>query len=353
MPEIIANTKAGDYPILIVSGALRRLGAVAAENCRGRSAFVVTDETVADLYLKPALASLRQRGFVTSHHAVPPGEASKSPATLMTLYEKFHAAGLQRTDPVIALGGGVVGDLAGFAAATWLRGLPLIQVPTTLLAQVDSSIGGKTGIDLPFGKNLIGAFYQPQAVLMDPDLLRTLSRRRMAEGMAEVIKYGLIRDAQLFDQVESRTFDLEWILERCVRIKTMVVAADERDTGERMILNFGHTAGHALEKLTEYRRYSHGEAVAVGMIVACKLGESLQKTPPGTTNRLRSVLQSHQLPTGTDLEATDILDAIASDKKHLAGKIYYVLLEQIGKAFLQPMPPETLRQAMQEIDLND
>ncbi len=243
----------------------------------------------------------------------------------------------------------MVGDVAGFAAATYLRGIPLFQVPTTLLAQVDSSIGGKTAIDLPFGKNLAGAFYQPKAVILDPTVLHTLSRSRMAEGMAEVIKYGLIRDECLFEQVENQTYDLEWLLERCVRIKTTVVAADERDSGERMLLNFGHTVGHAIEKITHFTELTHGEAVAIGMVVACQIGEKLNRTPPGTADRLRRVLARYQLPVTCRWPADQLMEAIAADKKRLAGKLYFVLLNRIGEAVLNPMDPSELAALLREV----
>lgn len=349
MPEILASTASGDYTVLIQQGSLERLGETAAQICRGRRAVVVTDDHVAGLYLDRALQSLRGSGFEASGVTVPAGESSKTPAMLLHLYEKFNEAGLSRTDPVIALGGGVVGDLTGFAAATYLRGVPLIQVPTTLLAQVDSSIGGKTAIDLPFGKNLAGAFYQPKAVIMDPGVLHTLSRAQMAEGMAEVIKYGLIRDIQLFEQIEHKLIDLEWILERCVRIKTSVVSRDEKDSGERMLLNFGHTVGHAIEKASGYAGFSHGEAVAVGMVVAARIGEKLGHTPAGTADRIRSLLSEYHLPVSASLTAEQLLDAIRSDKKRLAGRIYFVLLREIGEAFLLPMDPAQLETVLREV----
>ena len=349
MPEILASTASGDYQVLIKQGSLDLLGKIAAQACRGRQAVVVTDDQVSRLYLEQALQSLRASGFTAASAVVPAGETSKTPNWLLWLYEQFHRADISRTDPVIALGGGVVGDLAGFAAATYLRGVPLIQVPTTLLAQVDSSIGGKTAIDLPFGKNLAGAFYQPRAVIMDPGLLRSLSRGQMADGMAEVIKYGLIRDLALLEQVEKKTYDLEWILERCVRIKTAVVSLDEKDSGERMLLNFGHTLGHALEKATGFQTYTHGEAVAVGMAAAAAIGERLGLSAAGTADRVRRLLADYQLPVSAPLSADELLDAVRSDKKRLAGRIYYVLLRQPGEAFLLPMEMDKLDQAVHEV----
>lgn len=349
MPEILASTASGDYSVFIQQNALDRLGDTAAQSCRGRRAAIVTDDNVARLYLDRAAQAMRNSGFSVATITVPAGESAKSPAMLLHLYEKFHEAGISRTDPVIALGGGVVGDLAGFAAATYLRGVPLIQVPTTLLAQVDSSIGGKTAIDLPFGKNLAGAFYQPKAVVMDPGVLHSLGRAQMAEGMAEVIKYGLIRDPRLFEQIEKKSFDLEWILERCVRIKTTVVSRDEKDSGERMLLNFGHTVGHAVEKTAGYSVYTHGEAVAIGMVAASAIGEKLGHTPSGTTDRIRTLLTNYQLPITAPMPADALLEAIRSDKKRLAGRIYFVLLREIGDAFLLPMDPDQLEALLREV----
>lgn len=349
MPELIASTASGDYPILIKKGALNSVGKLAAEAVVGRKAFVVSDETVYPLYYNTVAQSLSAAGFAVSGFAIAAGEGSKSATTLLALYEQFNMAGLSRSDVVLALGGGVVGDLTGFAAATYLRGIPLIQVPTTLLAQVDSSIGGKTAIDLPYGKNLAGAFYQPKAVVLDPLVLRTLPRSRMSEGMAEVIKYGLIRDERLFDQIESQTYDLEWILERCVRIKTTVVAADERDSGERMLLNFGHTVGHAIEKVTGFTTMTHGEAVAIGMMVAVGIGEKLGKTPAGTSDRLRLVLQHQQLPTECPCAVDELMAAIQSDKKRLAGKLYFIILNKVGEAVLNPMDPADLKKLLGEV----
>ncbi len=348
MPQIMANTNNGNYPIHIGSGSLNRLGEIASATVKGRKAFVVTDSNVAALYLEKAVQSLSSAGFTVATCTVPAGEASKSQQILFLLYDQLHEAAITRTDLVIALGGGVVGDLTGFAAATYLRGCPLIQVPTTLLSQVDSSIGGKTGINLPFGKNLVGSFYQPKAVVIDPSVLSTLPRARMAEGMAEVIKYGLIRDELLFASIERKTFDLEWILERCIRIKTTVVQNDEYDTGERMLLNYGHTLGHAVEKLTGYSEVSHGEAVAIGMVVAATIGENAGITPAGTADRIRTVLGNWQLPTSTDLPADELFRTMLSDKKKLTGKIYYVLLRRIGEAATVPMSSEELKSALEK-----
>lgn len=348
MPERIARYKGGEYPVRIGKGLLDGLGETAASVARGRLAFVVTDGTVGALYLARATASLSAAGFRTASCAVPAGEASKSQERLTELYGRFHEAGLTRSDLVVALGGGVVGDLAGFAAATWMRGVPVLQVPTTLLAQVDSSIGGKTGIDLPFGKNLVGAFHQPSAVVMDTALLGTLPRARMAEGMAEVVKYGCIADEDLFQAVETGFLDLDWLVERCVLIKTGVVSRDEKDTGERMMLNFGHTVGHAVEKVSGFA-LSHGESVAVGMAAAVRIGERLGVTPHGTAERIESVLVHQGLPVRAALDSDAVAEAMATDKKRLSGRVHFVFLEKIGEAALHPLPLSELVALLKEV----
>ena len=342
MPEIMANTNHGKYPILIRTGALSQLGEVAGKTVRSRKAFIVTDDIVEGLYFAAAKKSLESSGFEVASYVFPNGESSKCQTKLFEIYGAMHDFGMSRSDLVIALGGGVVGDLAGFAAATYMRGCPLIQVPTTLLAQVDSSIGGKTGIDMPFGKNCVGAFYQPKAVVIDPGLLKSLSRTRMAEGMAEVIKYGCIRDAMLFEAIEKGQADMEWMIERCVKIKTTVVQNDEYDTGERMLLNFGHTWGHAIEKVSGYTRYTHGEAVAIGMVKACELGVKLGETPEGIKERIVAVLEKWHLPTTTDLPVEELYQTMLSDKKKLNGKVYYVMINAIGDSKTRPLSEQEL-----------
>lgn len=349
MPEILAKTSIGSYEVTIANNSLFRVGKRAKSLVRGTRAFIATDKNVARLYLNKVEESLETAGFRVESLVIEPGEESKNATSLFMLYDKFHDFGITRTDLIVALGGGVIGDLAGFAAATYLRGIPLIQVPTTLLAQVDSSIGGKTAIDLPYGKNLVGSFYHPLAVILDPSVLATLPRTVMNEGMAEVIKYGCIRDISLFEQIESNRMDLEWVLERCIHIKTEVVAKDERDTGERMLLNFGHTIGHAIEKVACYKTYSHGQAVSTGMVVACKMGELLGITKQGTTQKVKSCLEKFGLPTECDLPVEEIQDAIRSDKKTLSDTVYFVLLKEIGEGILHPMDAPTLNQVLKEV----
>lgn len=335
-----------EYDILIEAGLLDRAGA----HCRavlpgaGRLA-VVTDSNVAPLYLDRVTASLEEAGFSVKGIVVPAGESSKSLDMLGYLYEEMLSFGLSRTDAVVALGGGVVGDLAGFAAATVLRGVDYVQIPTTLLAQVDSSVGGKVAIDLPAGKNLAGAFWQPRLVLMDPDCLNTLSDKIFSDGMAEVIKYGCIRDEGFFRFLLACAGrggvmeHIEQVLYTCCDIKRQVVLSDERDTGLRMILNFGHTVGHAFELAGNYRDWTHGQGVAAGMVWAARLGELLGVTPAGTRQTICGVLEKYDLPTHIPCPWDIMVEAIGLDKKRAEGGISFVLLDKLGRA--EPKRMET------------
>lgn len=328
--------------ILAEVGAVEKLGELAAELVKGRRAAIVSDSNVAPLYLEHVKELLSISGFSCGGIVVPVGEASKQPDKLLELWSEFNKLGITRQDVIIALGGGVVGDLAGFAAATYLRGCPIIQVPTSLLAMVDSSIGGKTGIDLPFGKNLAGAFHQPVAVITDSNMLETLPQNRYVEGMAEVIKYGCISDAELFRGLECGSVSAEDFVAQSIAIKAGFVERDEFDRGERMLLNFGHTVGHAIEKKMGFGGISHGEAVAIGMVVAARLGVSLGVTPASIPDRLVGVLKRYGLPVSTAFSAEELAEAICSDKKNLANKLHFVLLENIGKGVLYPIEPITL-----------
>jgi 3-dehydroquinate synthase len=349
MPDIIATTSTGSYEISISNNSILHTGKVAKSHVKGNKAFLVTDENVAGLYLAKVQTSLEQSGFEVECYILTPGEESKNQTELFTLYEKFNKFSLTRADIIIALGGGVVGDLTGFAAATYLRGVPLLSVPTTLLAQVDSSVGGKTAIDMPYGKNLVGSFYPPCAVIVDPKVLSTLPRSILNDGMAEVIKYGCIRDISLFDRIESNMMDLEWVLERCIRIKTSVVSNDERDRGERMLLNFGHTVGHAIEKVTGYKTYSHGQAVSIGMVIASRLGEKLGVTKAGTADRIEKCLAKLSLPVKNECDIDQIIGAIKSDKKTFSDTVYFVLLKEIGEGVLYPIHQDVLSSALREV----
>ena len=338
-----------EYNIQIGRGLLTRAGEEVRAVLPGASRlFVVTDSHVAPLYLERVRASLEEAGFRVTAHTVPAGEGSKCPARLAELWEAMMAAGLTRTDAVAALGGGVVGDLAGFAAATILRGVDFVQIPTTLLAQVDSSVGGKVAVDLEHGKNLAGAFWQPRLVLMDPEVLDTLPLPVFMEGMAEVVKYGCIRDAAFFDFLAARPSraelmaEMEHILYTCCAIKRSVVEQDERDTGERMLLNFGHTLGHAYELAGHYTEWSHGAAVAAGMCAAARLGVRLGVTPAELPERLEEALSALGLPTAIPCTAADYAAAVGLDKKGAGEDISVILLERMGRAVPHRMPKAQL-----------
>lgn len=256
------------------------------------------------------------------------------------MYEGLAAAGLTRSDAIVALGGGVTGDMAGLAAATYLRGIAFIQIPTSLLAAVDSSVGGKVAVDLPQGKNLVGAFYQPKLVLIDPELLYTLPPRFLHDGLAEVIKYGCIRDTGLFTRLEQLPGDAallaqaEEIIAACCTIKARIVAQDEFDTGERMLLNFGHTLGHAVEKAFHYDTYSHGEAVGLGMVLLTSQAEKLGLTDPGTAAKIAALLQKFSLPVEITLPREEFIKTIALDKKKRGSQLTLVLIKDIGEGYL-------------------
>ena len=337
------------YDILIERGLLAQAGAHCRKVLpRAERLFVVTDSNVGPLYLERVLAGLEGAGFRVTAHTVPAGEGAKCAGRLSELWEAMMAAGLTRTDAVVALGGGVVGDLAGFAAATVLRGVDFVQMPTTLLAQVDSSVGGKVAIDLHHGKNLAGAFWQPRLVLMDPDALDTLDDQTFADGMAEVVKYGCIFDRAFFDFLAQRPDraklmeEIEHILYTCCDLKRKVVEEDERDTGNRMLLNFGHTLGHAYELAGHYETWTHGQAVAAGMVRAAGLGERLGVTPAGTAEAIARTLAPLGLPVEIPCTLADYTAAIGLDKKGAGAEIAVILLEELGRAVPHRMPKEAL-----------
>lgn len=335
--ELTVNTSKR-YTIRIERGALDQLGAYCASLfAPGKKAVVITDTHVTPLYLERVSTSLRNAGFDVTSCAFPAGEPSKRLSTIEGIYGHMAQAHITRSDFAVALGGGVTGDMAGFAAASYLRGIPFVQVPTTLLSQVDSSVGGKTGVDLPQGKNLVGAFWQPSFVLIDPDTLNTLSPHFFADGMGEVIKYGCIKSRALFDlliETEDITSIMEDVIYRCVDIKRDVVERDEFDTGERALLNFGHTFGHALEKLHQYQGLSHGAAVGIGMVMMARLGEKAGFTAPGTADKIAAALEKYHLPVHSDLPLSQIVEATASDKKSTGSSINLVLLKDIGESFV-------------------
>ncbi|MCG4526756.1 3-dehydroquinate synthase [Intestinimonas massiliensis] len=337
------------YDIHIAPGRLDDTGKLCQQVLpRATRLAVVTDDTVGGLYAHRLLQSLWARGYTASVISLPAGEQTKSLYNLGVLYDSFMEMGLTRTDAVVALGGGVVGDLAGFAAATILRGVDFVQVPTTLLAQVDSSVGGKVAIDLPAGKNLAGAFWQPRLVVMDPEVLDTLEDKTFSDGMAEVIKYGCIRDAAFFRALEKTPSrravmeNIESVLYTCCDLKRAVVEKDERDTGERMVLNFGHTLGHAYEKAGHYETWTHGQAVAAGMCLAARLGAALGVTPAGVPERVEALVSAFGLPTRIPCTQADYAAAVGLDKKGTGEQITLVLLEDLGRAVLHRMSKREL-----------
>ena len=349
MKTLNVNLPGRAYDILIEPGFLARAGELCRSALpRASRLFVVTDSTVGPLYLNRIIPSLEAAGFETAVCEIPAGEASKCVEQLSRLWECMMDFGLTRTDAVVALGGGVVGDLAGFAAATILRGVDFVQIPTTLLAQVDSSVGGKVAIDLNHGKNLAGAFWQPRLVLMDPAVLGTLDDKTFADGMAEVIKYGCIKDAAFLSWLEQHPSrqeimaDIEHVLYTCCDIKRAVVVEDERDTGARMVLNFGHTLGHAYELAGHYQTWTHGQAVAAGMVKAAELGVTLGVTPAGLPERIGVLLGCFGLPVAIPCTHADYAAAIGLDKKGAGDSVSVILLEEPGKAVAHPMPKAAL-----------
>jgi 3-dehydroquinate synthase len=294
-----------------------------------------------ELYGNALADGLRAAGYDVSVTSIPVGERSKSLAMAARLYAELAAAGMDRHGAVLALGGGVIGDLAGFAAATWLRGIDVIQIPTTLLAMVDSAIGGKTGVNLPVGKNLVGAFHQPRAVLVDPNVLKSLPMRDVRSGMAEVIKYGVIADAALFSFLEAempRCLAMEpdamaRVIADSAACKARVVSADEREGGLRAILNYGHTAGHAVEKAAGYRRLRHGEAIAIGMGAAARIGHALGITPTKAVARMEAVIEAAGLPLRIPpgIALNTLVEAMALDKKAKGGSVKWVMAEAVGR----------------------
>ncbi|MBQ3156485.1 MAG: 3-dehydroquinate synthase [Clostridia bacterium] len=333
------------YPIHIGSGLLDCLGAHVLEALGEISVAVVTDDNVAPLYLERAMKSLEAAGLRACSIVLPHGEQTKCLEQLANLYGFLCEHRITRKDAVIALGGGVIGDLTGLAAATFLRGVRFIQVPTTLLAQVDSSVGGKVAVDLPQGKNLVGAFYQPEFVLVDPDTLNTLTDEFWRDGLGEVVKYGCIGDAELFALLETCApggraalmARIDEILLHCIQAKADVVAQDERDTGLRMTLNFGHTIAHAVETCQHYTGLRHGEAVALGMHVMTRLTEAKGMTEPGTADRLDALLSRLDMPMQLpQIPETELIAAMGMDKK-AAGKTLRVIgIRRIGECYIHP-----------------
>jgi 3-dehydroquinate synthase len=338
------------YRVTIQPGMLSRVGAMLGELSRSRQAAVIVDSNVAGLHLPQLARSLEQAGIDSIVATVPSGEQHKTLTTLVPIYDRILSAKIDRQTPVLALGGGVVGDMAGFLAATILRGVPFVQIPTTLLSMVDASVGGKTGVDTAFGKNLIGAFHQPMAVFIDPEALRTLPRHELCNGLAECIKHEIIRDADGFrarerDIGRALELDIEYLNELIahnVAIKAAVVAADPYEKGERAHLNFGHTFGHAIESVSNYR-FSHGESVALGMCAAAKLSRDMGMLDDAALARINTLIARAGLPTsGLTLDAQAVVDAMHYDKKTRSGRLRLVVCEGIGRAVIREDAPADL-----------
>jgi 3-dehydroquinate synthase len=345
------------YDIEIGRGLISSAAGFIGRRLPAGRAIVVTDEQVRGLYAQRVVQALAAGGWQADVLAVPPGEASKCVATAERLWNDLARLLADRKSAIVALGGGVVGDLAGFVAATYARGLPLVQIPTTLLAQVDSSVGGKVGINLPAAKNIVGAFWQPAGVLIDLDVLATLPDREYRSGLAEVVKYGVILDATFFEYLEANTDALnarrpdvlEVVVARCCRLKADVVEQDERElTGLRAVLNYGHTFCHAIETVTGYGRYLHGEAVAIGMVCASRLAEMLGRIDPELTSRQRDLLGRLGLETAaTGLDQNALLEAMQRDKKAEHGKLRFVLPSRLGHVELVGgVDPALVRRAL-------
>jgi len=336
MREIQVNTAAKKYSIIIANGLIDNDSSYGL--LKDRKAVIVTDSNVFPLYGRNLLARLRGMGIDADIYVIPAGESSKSHEELIKLYNYLSEVNISRNDFIIALGGGVTGDLAGFAASTYLRGVNLVQIPTSLLAMVDSSIGGKVAVNLPAGKNLVGSFYQPELVLIDPSLLNTLTYRHFADGMAEVVKYGCISDRELFGMLENLggreevMEHVEEIIFRCCSVKKDVVEQDEKEKGLRMILNFGHTFGHAIEKCFEYKTYTHGEAVSIGMVFISEMSFRLGYCSKNTAERIRKLLEKLGLPVDfPGIDPDDVYNAVIRDKKAKTNSINLVLIEDIGR----------------------
>jgi 3-dehydroquinate synthase len=353
----IVRTASAEYPVYVGWGALDRLGEHTKRATGARRAFLISDEAVFGRWGETAVASLREAGIETATLTLPPGDASKSLDEAARVYDWLAAQRAERRDAIVALGGGMVGDFAGFIAATYLRGMPVIQAPTTLLAMVDASIGGKTAINHAGAKNIVGAFYQPRAVVQDVATLKTLPRRALVEALGEVIKHALIRDADLLALLEARLDDLlaldpeftTEVIARNVQIKGAVVSEDERETGGvRELLNYGHTLGHAFEAAGGYEALLHGEAVSVGMVAAAMIGERIGVTPPVLVQRQRALLERAGLPLRPPpgLDRDRIRAALALDKKVVAGGQRWVLLEDVARPVVRSDVPTAVVEAV-------
>lgn len=338
MKTVRVNAGRG-YDILIENGIIANCSSYIKKVKKAKKVCLISDTNVYKLYGKTVMDSLLENGFEVIKFVFTAGEESKTTETVVSMVEFMAENEMTREDLVVALGGGVCGDMAGFASAIYLRGIDFVQIPTSLLAQVDSSVGGKTAVDLPQGKNLCGAFHQPILVLIDPEVLKTLSFHFFSDGMAEAIKMGCIKSASLFDKIAKKNLneDLNDIIYECVALKAGVVERDEKEHGERALLNFGHTAGHAIEKLHNFSGISHGEAVGIGMLIICEAAEKQGLTEKGTRQKIEEVLKLYNLPISVPDSLESILGAMSADKKRTGDAIKFILISEIGNGFINPV----------------
>lgn len=343
MKKLRVNVGAG-YDIFIEKGLLSSCGEYIKKVTDAKKVCVISDTNVFPIYGDKVCRSIEEQGFEVLTYVFEAGEASKTTSTVISMVEFLAQNELTRGDIVVALGGGVCGDMAGFAAAIYLRGIDFVQIPTSLLAQVDSSVGGKTAVDLPQGKNLCGSFHQPVLVIIDPDTLDTLTPHFFSDGMAEAIKTGCIKSAPLFDRIEKEDAKdfIEDMIFDCVSIKAGVVERDEKEHGERALLNFGHTAGHSIEKLHNFSTISHGEAVGIGMVMITAAGEANGITAAGTSDRIAAVLKKYGLLTKDENSLSDIIENMNADKKRTSDSINFTLLHSIGDSFNQKIKYEEI-----------
>lgn len=348
--ELIVDLKDRSYSIIIEKGLINRVSEEIRKVYKGKKIFIITDDNVNKYYGDKISNELKGSDFEVKLLSLKPGEETKNFNTLPIVYNELLDFNLTRSDLIIALGGGVIGDLAGFVASTYLRGVDFVQIPTSLLAQVDSSVGGKVAVDLDRGKNLVGSFYHPKCVLIDPEVLNTLEDRFFIDGMAEVIKYGCIKDKEFFDYLEKMENNkqlinnMEVVIHKCCDIKRQVVENDEKDKGERMLLNFGHTLGHAIEQHYNYTKYSHGEGVAIGMYVISKISEEKGLTKKGTSQRIKDILVKYNLPYELDVNIEETLEAINLDKKKLGNDLNIIILKEIGSSEIYKTTAEFLKE---------
>ena len=344
MSKINIKTSTGCYDIFVEKNALDRLKTLVDTRC-----VIVIDKKVYALWHEYLDSTLDRLGIDYHITLVDGDEVNKNIDNVLYMYREFNKYGITKCDYIVCIGGGVVGDMTAFAAATYLRGVEMIQVPTTLLSMVDSSIGGKSAIDMEFGKNLVGVIKAPHAVLIDSKFLDTLDRRQFATGMAEIVKSGLIGDSRILDEVEKSDACIDRLIELSLGVKGGVVMRDEFETGERMVLNFGHTIGHAIEALGEYREYTHGEAVSIGMYSALKLSERLLDMDSAITDRILSLYAKYDMPHVNKYDVDSIMRYVVNDKKMRGGTINFVLIESVGKPNIMRLDIDALRTELERL----